>query len=570
MNPRIRRIMLQPDTTVSEAMEAMTASVRQTPAGPSGIALIVDGSNTLLGILTDGDVRRFLLRGGDIAAMAQDAMNTHPFTLASTLTPAEMLDQVLGETKRRGLRPTAIEKIVIVSSDGKPWDVLSFFELWRQTDVATRTVAIIGLGYVGLTFALTLADFGLSVVGTDIDQSVLSKLRAGDIPFYERGLRELLRLQLQKGFRLTDAFHEHPSDVYVVCVGTPVDALRRPDLAALLSSVESVARVLKPYDLVILRSTVPVGTCRETVIPLIEKVSGLAAGKTFFFAFAPERTAEGRALTELRTLPQVIGGFDPTSAALAGKLFRLITPAIVPVGSLEEAELVKLLNNSYRDLIFSFANETSRFCHALGVNAHDVISAANQGYIRDRIPLPSPGVGGACLTKDPYLLAASAAAHGVTLELPIASRRINEDMIGHIHNRVMRFLDERRAGGGGPQKIFAMGMAFKGDPETSDVRYSTTVMIARALQKEGPDVFVHDAVASVDDPETKDLRFVSVDEGMADASAVLILNNHPAYHSERLLPLLDRTASPALLFDAWNMFKDVRDLIPGHIRYQSL
>ena len=570
MNPRIQRILVTPETTIAAAMEAITASVRDKPAGPAGIALAVDGQSILKGILTDGDIRRFLLRGGEIAQPVRDAMNVRPFTLDNELTAHEMLDRVLAETKRRALRPTAIEKIVIVDRRGAPTDVVTFFELWRQTDVAARTVAMIGLGYVGLTLALTLADFGVTAVGTDVDQAVLGKLREGNTPFYERGLKELLRLQLAKNFRITDSFEEHPSDVYVICVGTPVGANNQPSLDALTSSIESVARVLKPYDLVVLRSTVPVGTCRNFAIPLIERVSGLVVGKNLFFAFAPERTAEGKALEELRMLPQIIGGFDAASETLAGKLFRLITPKIVPVGSLEAAELVKLANNSFRDLTFSFANEIARFCHALGLNANDVITAANHDYVRDRIPLPSPGVGGACLTKDPYLLAHSAAGYGVTLTLPLVSRRINEDMISHVRERVGRFVDRYYGAGGARPKIFAMGMAFKGVPETSDTRHSTTSRIARVLDDAYAGVFIHDAVADAKDPALDGLRFASMEEGMQDAAVALVLNNHPAYHPERLLPLLDRMASPALFFDAWNMFKDAKGLIPRHIEYQSL
>lgn len=570
MNRRIQSILIRPEVSIKEAMRVINESVHQDPPAPGGIALVVSEKGTLAGVLTDGDIRRALLSGRDLDEPVSGIMNHAPVTVSSGLGADQMLAFLLSETKRRGLRSTAFDKLIVVDEGARPHDVITFFELWRRTDVKTRTVAIVGLGYVGLTLALTLADMDVDVIGTDVDHDVLGQIRSGETHFHERGLREMLLKNLGTRFRVADGFPADASDVYVIAVGTPVGEDKEPQLEALKASVGSVARVLKRFDLVVLRSTVPVGTTRGVVLPMLERESGLRAGEDFFLAFAPERTVEGNALEELRSLPQVVGGIDPTSTELAGKLFHLITPNIVPVSSLEEAELVKLLNNSYRDLTFAFANEIAGYCHAIGLEANRVIRAANEGYVRGAIPLPSPGVGGPCLTKDPYILASSARSAGVGLELPLLSRRVNEQTITEIRRRVDRFFENA---GKQPERgnVFIAGMAFKGEPETGDIRNSTSLLVAEALRAQNFTVTVHDPVfAEQGAVDIAGFPAVSIVEGFSSADAVLVLNNHRFYRGQDIVRLANTMARPGLLFDAWHIFANAKPSLPDGVHYQTL
>jgi nucleotide sugar dehydrogenase len=182
------------------------------------------------------------------------------------------------------------------------------------------------------------------------------------------------------------------ASAYVITVGTPI--LRpslQPNLEYVRSATAEVAKVLRKGDLVILRSTVPVGTTRTVVLPMLEEVSGLKVGQDFDLAFCPERTVEGRALRELRELPQIVGGFDVAGAERAARLFRRSTQTIIDVGSIESAEMLKIMDNTYRDVMFSYANQMALLCEALGLDLVPLVRAANQGYNRNSIPVPGRG-----------------------------------------------------------------------------------------------------------------------------------------------------------------------------------
>ena len=233
--------------------------------------------------------------------------------------------------------------------------------------------------------------------------------------------------------------------------------------------------------LVILRSTVKVGTTRDVVSPILA-----ASGKQFDIAMCPERTLEGKALQELRELPQIVGADDPAVADRAAAVFRRLTSSIVLVSGIETAEIIKLVSNTFRDVQFAFANEVARVCDAFGVSAHEVISAGKLGYNRTNIPLPGL-VGGPCLEKDPHILMESARTRGIDLEITTAGRLVNERQPEETVRFITSEIDRRDLAGAGPLKINILGMAFKGMPETSDLRGSMSIKVLDALKKAHPD-----------------------------------------------------------------------------------
>ena len=243
--------------------------------------------------------------------------------------------------------------------------------------------------------------------------------------------------------------------VYVITVGTPIGPDKRTQVGAIVGVVQAISERLQPNDLVILRSTVRVGVTREIVKPILDQ-----AGVTYHLAFCPERTIEGSALQELRQLPQIVGGIDAVSRDLAADFFARIATEVITVESVEAAELVKLLNNTERDLRFAFANEVAAMCEVIGVAAHDVINACNHRYARSNLSLPGP-VGGPCLTKDPYILAEGLQTHGLMPHLALVGRETNEAVVGNAVESVHNAL--RSIGATTPvQKVAVLGLAFQG------------------------------------------------------------------------------------------------------------
>jgi UDP-N-acetyl-D-mannosaminuronic acid dehydrogenase len=352
-------------------------------------------------------------------------------------------------------------------------------------------------------------------------------------------------------------------------VGTPVGGDHQPVLDDVREAARAIGARLKKGDLVVLRSTVPVGTCRDVVASLLEETSGLERGVAFSLAYAPERTVEGRALDECRTIPQIVGGLDAQSVRRAANLFSGVTPALVRVSSLEAAEMAKLLNNVYRDVTFSFANEFALLCDRLTLDAVEIIQAANEGYPRDRVPLPSPGVGGPCLTKDPFIYSSVARRAGAPVQLPGLGRGIHERMPAHVLDKVEAFC-RRVAKDPQQSTLLVLGLAFKGEPETSDVRGSPSVALIRRAAPRWSRIAVWDPAVADTEFERLGVVRVGLDDGFDGADAAVIMTNHRAVRDLDLFRVLPRMRAPAYLLDGWRIFsrRDVES-VPG-VSYGNL
>ena len=272
----------------------------------------------------------------------------------------------------------------------------------------------------------------------------------------------------------------------------------------------------------------------------------------------------GKALKELRSLPQIIGALDSQGAEVAASIYREITPTIVILDSIEEAEMVKLVNNTFRDTIFAFSNEVALVCDSYNLDAIKVINAANEGYPRDPVPLPSPGVGGVCLKKDPYLLQVSAQAMDIEPTILGRSRIVNEFMPLHVFQKFSRFL-EKTGGKLTDTRVFLVGFAFKGWPETSDMRDSPTLELQKLLQDAGVEITGYDPVVKAQYlDQVEGVSSISLEEGFKDADAVFVMNNHPSYEDWNLFSLLETMNKPGLFFDGWSMFRvDEVDRVEG-------
>lgn len=565
----LSRICAKPSDTIRKVLAGMSKNKPSLFLLPAGIVLIVETDNRLLGIATDGDIRRALTRGVSLESPISDIMNRNPFLIEGPKSAVEILSLVADKIKKENWHKDRLNKIIIVDGDKRPVDIVSFYDLWQKSDVRFKHIGVVGLGYVGLTLALTLADLGFKTKGFDSNKEVSAKLKKGLAHFFENGLESLLRDNLGKNFDVVDDFNGVNScDVYFVSVGTPLNGGKKPNLDFIKDASRAVGRVLKIGDTVVLRSTVPVGTTRSVVIPILEKSSGLKAGDDFFVAFAPERTIEGKALEELKKLPQVIGGVNWASADLASNIFSHMTHSIVLVDTLEEAEMVKLINNTYRDVVFSFANEVSLVSRRFGISARKVIEAANRGYDRGNVPMPSPGVGGACLEKDPLIFSHSASKMGYRPLLSSASRKISDLTIGAVSDDVLNFLKSKKIK---DPSVLILGFAFKGRPATSDVRGSTSVHLVNRIRPKVSDIRVFDPVVLEEDVIRHGVKNIrNIKDGFKNIDVVVVMNNNPFFESINIRDMLKTTRKECLLLDCWGLYnKEEVEKVEG-VKYQSL
>lgn len=543
---------------VDDLLVLDTASVRSTiekiTSARSGIALVVDKDGRFQGVVADGDIRRALLKKLDLEAPVSIIINRE-----AVFATTQMSDE-----EREQLSSLRYRVIPVLDEERKVVDILWYSPDERTWDIKHRRVAVIGLGFVGLTLAVTLADAGFRISGVDASPLVRRKLEKGKSDFHESGLQMYLDRNLGIRFNVSANLSPHANDVYIICVGTPLD---RSTKTAILKHIESatrmVGKLLKSGDLVVLRSTVPVGTTRNLVLPLLEAESALVAGTDFGLVFAPERTVAGQALRELRELPQIIGGLNQQSTDLASRLFSKMTATIVDVGSPEAAEMGKLIDNSYRDVTFAYANQIALLCERIGLDMVELIRAVNLGYTRNNVPVPSPGVGGSCLSKDPYILLDVGKKYGYVPRMVKTAREINESIPVHLAQKTVRLL---REAGKDPadRNAFILGFAFKGKPETSDMRESPTLSLVQELKHHGLKVLGFDPVVDRKEIEALGVTFVGIDEGFSQADAAIIMTNHPQFSSLDIFKMLPMMRLPAVFIDGWHLF-DPRDVcsIPG-------
>lgn len=543
---------------IADIDDSIDATVRQMAARSrdvayAGLAVVLE-SGRLAGVVTDGDIRRAYAAEIDWSKPISKIMTRDPITLPADMSIGEMVPEIYRRSHGADhITADAVRHIMVTDEDGRLVTIHDFLDLLRDQDKRNRNVVVFGMGYVGLTLAVSLANNGHMVTGIDIDPNLVKNLNDGLSHIHERGLTEMLRVVQRKGnFEVRETLDQHRRGIYIIAVGTPLDAEGKPDFMALKSVAKTIGGRLKHGEQIMLRSTVPAGTTRGLVLPILEEESGLTAGKDFHLAFAPERTLAGQALVELRTLPQIVGGLTASCTNKAATFWASLTPSVVQVENIEAAEIVKLANNTFRDLSFAFANELALLSDEYNLDAFDVIAAANHGYTRNPIPRPSPGVGGYCLTKDPILLCSSFDGSEPLLNLGNAGRQVNEKTAAYPIEVVHRFA-QRLGRKIGEVKVLIMGLAFKGEPETNDIRGSVSLDVARSLAAAGAAVSVWDAV--IGEEEVRALGFEAApdaDAAVRAADAVLILNNH---RNNVRAGFTDGTPqeTPKLIFDGWSL-----------------
>ena len=390
------------------------------------------------------------------------------------------------------------------------------------------TIGIIGLGYVGLTLAVAASAHEVDVYGIEVDEHIKDCLRQGRAHFFEPGLDNLIRRNNGKTFHVVEQFPFGTEfDAFIITVGTPLKpGTDEPNFEYVKSALQSIRHIYNGTQLVILRSTVSVGTTRKIVLPFLAEMCGKKEDE-ILIAMCPERTLEGKAVDELTHLPQIISGNNQKSLEIAQRLFRHMTPCVVEARTLEEAELIKLYCNTYRDMTFAIGNAFCMAAQKFNVDGISAIEHANYGYARSSICRPG-FVAGPCLEKDAYILINNMPDCD-SKRFILAARKFNESREDLVVSWV-----QKKVGASSEEKILVLsGMAFKGQPETSDLRGSSSVYIAEKLQRLGYKMRLHDFVALPEEMRALNLGeyYADLYEACKDASALLVLNNHKKYSS---------------------------------------
>lgn len=421
-----------------------------------------------------------------------------------------------------------------------------------------RRIAVIGMGYVGLTLTAAMARKGYEVHGVEIQPAILDSLSRGRPHIFEPGVAEVFEELIGTRIFVAPTLPPDPVDAAIICVSTPVDpATHTPELKNLAAAARQIAAGCRPETLVVVRSTVPVGASRDVVLPPLVEAWGSA-----HLVMAPERTIQGQALRELVELPQVVGGLDERSLELGLALFGGLARQVVPVSTLETAELVKLTNNCHTDVIYAFGNEVARLTERLGLDPLEVIRATNLDYPRPDIAKPGY-VGGGCLSKDPYIMLSGAERSGHLPQLIGVARALNEDLPVHVAGRVAEMM---RATGG--RTLTVLGWAYKGWPPTDDMRGSPIAAMMPVFTAAGIHVLGHDPLVTDDVIRAYGGEPVDLRRGFRDADALLLITDHPDYRNLDVRDLLAGSCV-RLVYDSWRIL-DSGPITASGVQYVGL
>jgi UDP-N-acetyl-D-glucosamine dehydrogenase len=420
-------------------------------------------------------------------------------------------------------------------------------ELARKIRDRSARVGVVGLGYVGLPLAIEMAKEGFHVTGIDISREKVDSVNAGISYVLDVPSKTLLHLVAKERIKATQSLAAVENlDTVSICVPTPLRKSKEPDLSYIVAAVEAVHNHLRRGQLIILESTTYPGTTREVVLPLLEE-SGFQVGRDFFLAFSPERVDPGNRDYNTRNIPKVIGGVTASCTELAALFYQQFIDRIVPVFSPETAEMVKLLENTFRSVNIALANEMALLCHRFGINVWEVIRAAQTKPFGFMAFYPGPGLGGHCIPVDPYYLTWKARMNDFEPRLIEVAGQINSQMPAFTVSRIADALNEKQKSLKG-SKILGLGVAYKRD--TSDIRESAAIEVLRGLYEKGALVHYSDPYVSSLELNGKAIKSINlVPEVLQSMDCVVVLTDHSAFNYEMVV------AHSSLILDTRNALK---------------
>ncbi len=395
-----------------------------------------------------------------------------------------------------------------------------------ERKIASREArpAVVGLGYVGLPLLAELGRAGFRPIGIDLNRKKIQALQAGETYVLDVPAEAIAPLIADGRMQVTDDFDIlREADTIDICVPTPLRKTRDPDVSYIVAATEAIAMRMAPGKLVILESTTYPGTTEELVLPRLA-ATGLTVGEDFFLAFSPERVDPGNAQYTTRTIPKVVGGVTAACTALAASLYRTTLEQVVPVSSTRVAEMVKLLENTFRSVNIALVNELALMSDRMGIDVWEVIEAAATKPFGFMAFYPGPGLGGHCIPIDPFYLAWKARKSGFEARMIELAGQINSSMPEYVLNKVRRALGAVGKAVRGAQ-VLLLGVAYKADID--DLRESPALDILKLLVEEGAEVAYHDPFVAEFELEGVSWQSVPLSaERLTASDIVVITTNH--------------------------------------------
>ncbi len=405
-------------------------------------------------------------------------------------------------------------------------------ELLQKIESTEAVIGVVGLGYVGLPLIDAFFNAGFKALGFDVDDKKVQALNSGQSYIKHVSSEQIQQWRADSEFEATsDLTRLSEPDVIIICVPTPLNDSRDPDLSYVSGTGESIAAVLRPGQLVVLESTTYPTTTRSVLLPILER-SGLTPGKDFFLAYSPEREDPGNPIYSAAKIPKVVGGIDEPSLELASKLYSHAVVNVVPVTTTEIAEASKILENTYRAVNIALVNELKILLDRLDIDIWEVIAAAKTKPFGFQAFYPGPGLGGHCIPIDPFYLTWLARRHGLTTRFIELAGEVNSRMPEYVISQLSKFMNEA----GKPirgSKICLLGLAYKKDVD--DPRESPSFVLMELLLEWGADLSYNDPhVPKIPKMRHHDLpELISQEltaEYLAEQDCVLIATDHSAYN----------------------------------------
>ena len=416
-------------------------------------------------------------------------------------------------------------------------------------------VGILGLGYVGIPLALSVSRTGLPVLGFDVIEDRVSQLNNGESPIKHIPHTDISKM-VEDGFEATNDFARAAEcDALIICVPTPLNEFREPDLSFVTATMDSIAPYLRKGQLLSLESTTWPGTTKEVLLPYVEK-AGLTVGEDFYLVYSPEREDPGNAHFSTQTIPKVAGGHTANCLAAAQALYGTFIDQVVPVSSTQASEMVKLLENIHRSINIGLANEMKIVADRMGLDIFEVIDAAKTKPFGFTAYYPGPGIGGHCIPIDPFYLTWKAREYGLHTRFIELAGEINASMPQYVVDKVVHALNAQGKSLKG-SKVLALGIAYKRDVD--DMRESPSVFVMELLRDWGADIQYSDPNVPVFPTMREhsfDLSSVPLTkENLESFDAVILLTDHTDYDYDMI------KANAKILVDTRGKFRGDEDVI---------
>lgn len=410
-------------------------------------------------------------------------------------------------------------------------------ELVARIRARKATVGVVGLGYVGLPLGMAFAEQGFPTIGLDVDPKKVEAIGKGESYIRHIPAEPIAKLVKSGRMTATTQFSKAKDcDALILCVPTPLDEAREPDMKYIIAAGEAIGPHLRHGQLVCLESTTYPGTTDDLLRPILEKLSGLKAGTDFFLAFSPEREDPNNGKFSTTTIPKVVGGFTPACLDAAVALYGSVIGKVVPVSSTEVAELAKLLENIFRCVNIALVNELKMLCDRMGLDVWEVIDAAATKPFGFMPFYPGPGLGGHCIPIDPFYLTWKARHFEFSTRFIELAGEINQYMPYYVVNRTMEALSDHGKAMNGA-RILVLGAAYKKDVD--DARESPAIRVMELLEEKGGKVTYHDPyLPFVESHRTQGKTWKGVpltDEALANADVVVILTDHSEIDYDRVV-----------------------------------